>query len=160
MNLFFVRHALAANRLEWEGSDEERPLTEKGKKQMKSMARLIEKMGIEVDLILTSPLKRALQTAKIIARKLESKGKLVQDARLAPGFGIEQLREILASQADKQALMFVGHEPDFSFTMSALIGGGHVVCAKGSLARLDLSDSKVLEGELVWLIPPKAAGKN
>ncbi len=158
MNLYFVRHAIAANRLEWEGSDEERPLTEKGKKQMKSIARLIKKMGVEVDLILTSPLKRARQTAKIIARELDCREKLMEDARLSPGFGIEQLKEILAGYAAKNALMLVGHEPDFSFTISTLSGGGHIVCAKGSFARLNLSNPQVLEGELVWLIPPKAAG--
>jgi len=159
MNLYFVRHGLAENRLEWEGSDEERPLTDKGKKQMKSMARLIQKLGIEADLIVTSPLMRALQTAKIIARKLDYKDKLVEDVRLAPGFGVDQLKELLTTHAEKNTLMLVGHEPDFSYTIGALIGGGHVVCAKGGLARVDLTNPQVLEGELVWLIPPKAAGK-
>jgi phosphohistidine phosphatase len=159
MNIYFVRHGVAANRLEWEGSDEERPLTGKGKKQMKSMARLMQRLGVEADLIFTSPLKRALQTAKIIARELDREEKLVQDVRLAPGFGTDKLKELLASHADKNALMLVGHEPDFSYIIGALIGGGHVVCAKGGLARVDLTNPQVLEGELVWLIPPKASVK-
>jgi phosphohistidine phosphatase len=52
--------------------------------------------------------------------------------------------------------MLVGHEPDFSETIRALIGGGRVVCKKGGLARVDLlSDAATLSGQLVWLIPPK-----
>lgn len=159
MILYFVRHGIAANRAEWEASDEGRPLTGKGKKQMKAMGRLMRKVGVETDFIFTSPLKRALQTAKIIAGELDCKEKMVEDGRLAPGFGIPQLKELVASHSDKKALMLVGHEPDFGYTIGTLIGGGHVLCAKGGLARVDISDPQILEGELVWLIPPTVTRK-
>ncbi len=51
--------------------------------------------------------------------------------------------------------MLVGHEPDFSETIAELIGGGRVVCKKGGLARVDVADSSLDDGELVWLLPPK-----
>jgi phosphohistidine phosphatase len=52
-------------------------------------------------------------------------------------------------------MMLVGHEPDFSLTISALTGGGRILLKKGGLARVDLTSSEPLQGELVWLLPPK-----
>jgi phosphohistidine phosphatase len=77
------------------------------------------------------------------------------DRRLGPGFDIEQLAAILRDHASARALMLVGHEPSFSETISALIGGGRVVCKKGGLACVDLPDVSNLSGELLWLIPPR-----
>jgi phosphohistidine phosphatase SixA len=52
--------------------------------------------------------------------------------------------------------MLVGHEPDFSRTIGALIGSGRVQIKKGGLARVDVKNASLQSGELVWLIPPKA----
>jgi phosphohistidine phosphatase len=158
--LYFLRHGLAADRGEWTGDDFERPLTARGKALMVREAETIAQLDLQLDLILTSPLVRALQTARIVAEALGMQEHLLADERLAPGFDTPALAEMLKERSDLSALMLVGHEPDFSETIGALIGGGRVVCKKGSLARVDLPDDGSLAGELVWLIPPGALGRH
>jgi phosphohistidine phosphatase SixA len=51
--------------------------------------------------------------------------------------------------------MVVGHEPDFSATIGALIGGGSIICRKGGLALVELPDAHSHKGELLWLVPPR-----
>lgn len=155
MRLFFLRHGLA-DRSEWYGPDFERPLTHKGKVRMRREAETIVELNLKLDVIISSPLVRAYQTAEIVAEELEMLDDLVEDGRLAPGFDVDDLAEIVAEYPSEARIMVVGHEPDFSETISDLIGGGEVVCKKGSLARVDLYGGPSLRGELVWLIPPKA----
>ncbi len=154
MKLYFLRHGQAGQRSQWEGDDAVRPLTEEGKQRMAREADFFATIGLQVDHILTSPLVRAYQTAEIVAERLNLKDKLVHDDRLAPGFGTSEVKKILDDYPDANAIMLVGHEPDFSSTISKLIGGGEVVCKKGGLACVNLSGHGSLEGELVWLIPP------
>jgi phosphohistidine phosphatase len=151
--LYFLRHGLA-DRSEWSGDDFLRPLTARGKQQMMRTAQAIASLDLGLDLILSSPLTRAYQTAEIVAEVLGLGDRLVSEARLAPGFSAVALSAILAEHAVPAALMLVGHEPDFSETISALIGGGRIVCKKGGLARVDLPEGGGLDGELVWLAPP------
>lgn len=155
MKLYFLRHGLAWNREEWAGEDADRPLTEEGKTRMAREAKTIAKLELGLTAIITSPLVRAYQTAEIVARELQMLDQLVKDERVSPGFGSDQLGEILRAHPKADALMLVGHEPDFSDLISCLIGGGRVECKKGGLALVDL-DTTSLKGELVWLIPPKA----
>jgi len=136
--------------------DFERPLTEDGKECMLREADFIAQLDLGLDAILTSPLVRAYQTAEIVAERLNMLDLLTVDEQLEPGFGPIDLAEILEGYPEADEIMFVGHEPDFSETISYLIGGGNIVCKKGSLARVDLIDAGPLAGELVWLIPPKA----
>ncbi|MBS1252040.1 MAG: hypothetical protein MAG451_01076 [Anaerolineales bacterium] len=154
MRLYFLRHGLA-DRSAWHGADFERPLTYKGKVRMGREAETIGELNLKLDAIITSPLTRAFQTAQIVAEHLGMLDDLVEDARLAPGFDVSDLAEILEDHLDDARLMLVGHEPDFSETLSDLIGGGEIVCKKASLARVDLYGGPSLRGELVWLIPPK-----
>jgi phosphohistidine phosphatase len=155
MKLYFLRHGLA-DRSAWMGMDFERPLTEEGKERMMQEADSIKQLDLGLDAILTSPLVRAYQTAEIVAEQLSMLDLLVVDERLEPGFGPSDLTGILEGYPHADEIMLIGHEPDFSETISYLIGGGNIVCKKGSLARVDLVDAGPLAGELVWLIPPKA----
>jgi phosphohistidine phosphatase len=155
MKLYFLRHG-RADRSAWMGMDFERPLTEEGKERMAQEADTIHHLDLGLDAILTSPLLRAFQTAEIVAERLNALDLLVVDERLEPGFGPGDLAEILEEYPQADEIMLVGHEPDFSETIGYLIGGGTIVCKKGSLARVDLIDAGPMAGELVWLIPPKA----
>ena len=156
MIIYFLRHGQAGNRIDWKGDDDERPLTKKGKESMHREAETIVQLDLRLDAIFTSPLVRAYQTAEIVGERLLMGDNLFRDERLSPGFGIEELVQILQEHEEASAIMMVGHEPDFSETISALIGDGRVVCKKGGLARVDLlPDSPDPSGELVWLIPPK-----
>ena len=113
-------------------------------------------MDLPPDVIITSPLTRAFQTADIVARELKIVGQLEQDERLAPGFGRDALEQVLADHSQAKNIMLVGHEPDFSLTSSALTGGSNVILKKGGLARVDITATDPLQGRLVWLLPPKS----
>jgi phosphohistidine phosphatase len=152
MQLYFLRHGLA-DRSAWGGDDFSRPLTPEGVEKMERSAKTIEAAGLRFDRILSSPLVRAMQTAEIVAKR---QGIQVEpDDRLAGGFGLAALREILESCREDARVLLVGHEPTFSDTIGGLIGGADVVCKKGSLARVDLYSTSPPRGELVWMIPPR-----
>jgi phosphohistidine phosphatase len=159
MKLYFLRHGLAGDRARWEGDDFDRPLTEEGKDRVAREAVTIAHLELGLEVVMTSPLVRAFQTAEIVARKLNLLDKLVKDERLGPGFAAPHLPKILAAHAKANAVMLVGHEPSFSEAISYLIGGGRVVCKKGSLACVDLEDASRLRGKLLWLLQPKVLAR-
>ncbi len=154
MELYLVRHGVAANRRDWQGNDVDRPLTPEGKEEMQRVAAGIAKLGLAVDAILTSPYPRASETAEIIAKRLGMTDRLEKDDRLEYGFGRKKLFKILGDHADAQALMLVGHEPDFSKLIGKLTGG-RVVLAKGGMAHITVPDADTLKGDLCALLPPQ-----
>ena len=135
---------------DWNKADDERPLTKRGKKESRQMARFLERTKASIDLVVTSPLPRAAQTAKIVAQKL--KMKLREDEKLAPGFNATKLRALLLDCADRD-LMIVGHEPDFSEVMQALTGGS-IKLAKAGIAVVQF-ESPTKRGRLLSLISPR-----
>ena len=151
MRLYFLRHGIA-DWPDWDPArDHERPLTKDGVKKMKEQARALADLGVKLDAILSSPYTRAYQTADIVAGKLGLEVKA--EPLLAPGFNSDKLVEIVRSFADDQALLLVGHEPNFSMVIAEITGGGRVQMKKGTLARVDVN--RELQGELVWLLQPK-----
>src|SRR5947207_15163148 len=118
MQLYFLRHG-EADWPDWTESDDERPLTKRGKKEMRDVAKFLADLKVRPDLIVTSPLPRALQTAEIAADYL--KAKLRKDELLAPGFGIDQLRTVLKQHRAKN-LMLVGTEPELTNIISEMTG--------------------------------------
>ncbi len=153
MQLYFLRHGLA-DWPDWDQArDDDRPLTDKGIEKMKAEAKAIERLGLGLNAILSSPLVRARQTAEAVAERLNMD--VIEEPALAPGFDVERLRDVLHRHPDAGALMLVGHEPDFSRTIAQLIGGGRVAMKKGGLARVDLDSLDPPGGELVWLLAPK-----
>src|SRR5438094_8713358 len=92
MQLYFLRHG-EADWPNWKRSDDERPLTDFGKKEMRDVAKFLARLKVRPDLIVTSPLPRASQTAKIAAEYL--KAKVREDDLLSPGFGVSELRTAL-----------------------------------------------------------------
>jgi phosphohistidine phosphatase len=155
LKLYFLRHGQAGNRQDWQGDDSKRPLTIEGKKRMQREAAAIWKLELPLDVIISSPLVRAAQTAEIVAKAKGSSARLVTDGRLAPGFGPKHLVAIVADHRGAKGLMLVGHEPDFSETISQVTGGVRLTMKKGALAYVEVEDSASLNGTLVWLIPPK-----
>jgi phosphohistidine phosphatase len=153
LQLIFFRHGPAGSRAEWQGADTERPLTDDGRAVVMQVAGRLAKAGIGVDAVLTSPLTRARQTAEIAAAALGCDDRLADDERLGHGLDRKRLAAIVAEHAGSQALMLVGHEPDFS-TIIAQITGGTVVLKKAGVARVDLNE-QTMRGVLVWLLPPR-----
>ena len=151
MKLYFLRHG-KADWPEWDGPDDERPLTKEGKREMARIAKFLAGLQVKPARILSSPLPRALQTAEIAADALDVE--LEQDRSLAKGFTPAKLRALL-KRAQGADLMIVGHDPDFTANIRALTGGD-VKLGKGGIARVDLDDPAGA-GRLIWLIPPKIA---
>ena len=153
MELYFLRHG-AADWPNWNKPDDERPLTKRGKKEMRELAKFLARLKVRPTLIVTSPLPRAAQTAEIAADYL--KAKVRKDELLAPGFGMSQLRTALKRHQAK-VLMVVGHEPDFTNVISGLTGAS-LKLSKAGVALLDVTP-EFEEGKLLWLFPPKLARK-
>jgi phosphohistidine phosphatase len=153
MQLYFLRHG-EADWPGWTKPDDERPLTDFGRKEVRQVAKFLNRLKVKPDLIVTSPLPRALQTAEVAAEQLKTK--LRQDEALEPGFGISELRTVLKRHRSK-VLMLVGHEPDFSSVISALTGAS-LKLSKAGVALVDI-DPGAEEGRLFWLFPPKFARK-
>ena len=153
MQLYFLRHG-EADWPGWTKPDDERPLTDFGKKEVRQVAKFLNRLKVKPDLIVTSPLPRALQTAEIAAEQLKTK--LRQDEALEPGFGISELSTVLTRHRSK-VLMLVGHEPDFSSVISAMTGA-FLKMSKAGVALIDI-DPETEKGRLLWLFPPKFARK-
>ena len=149
MKLCFLRHG-EADWPNWNKPDDERPLTERGRKEMKRVAKFLERLRFSADAILTSPLPRASQTAEIAAKRLGIE--LKTEPALAHGFSVERLRR-LVSKADANCIMVVGHEPEFSETIKDLTGG-EVKLSKAGVALLEVNRG-CTSGKLLWLFPPK-----
>lgn len=154
MQLYFLRHG-EADWPDWKKSDDERPLTDFGKKEMRGVSKFLARLKVQPHLIVTSPLPRASQTAEIAAKHL--KAKVREDELLAPGFGMSELRTVL-KRHPATAIMLVGHEPDFTTVISGLTGAS-LKLSKAGVALVDV-DPDSDHGKLLWLFPPKIARKS
>ncbi|MCC6418589.1 MAG: phosphohistidine phosphatase SixA [Gemmataceae bacterium] len=158
MDLYLIRHAEAVP-LGERGitRDEDRPLTADGEQQAARLAASLQRRGVTLDLLLTSPLARARQTAEALARVGDP---LVTELRvceeLEPGRKRKRLARALAA-ADRQRVGLVGHQPDLGEFLGWLVGDREVRVglAKGGVAcvRCDGSPSRG-NGTLVWLVTP------
>jgi phosphohistidine phosphatase len=155
MRVYFLRHGLAGDREEWRGDDFDRPLTDKGRERMAREANKMVELSLALDVIVTSPLVRARQTADIVAAGLDRRDRLVEDERLGLDFDPSRLAGILREHPRANAIMLVGHEPSMSETIGHLVGGARIDLKKGGLACVDLPDPSSLDGVLTWLVPPK-----
>lgn len=154
MQLYFVRHGLA-DWPDWDPEhDDERPLSERGRKRFRASVVRLREMGLMPAAILTSPLVRARETAAILAEGLDGPMPILEPL-LQPGFDYVALTALLMRWSDAPHLILVGHEPDLSQTIRDLIGGGRVVMKKGSVGRVDMLHLAPPSGELVWLLAPK-----
>ena len=151
MTVYFLRHG-EADWPGWDKPDDERPLTKRGKKEMRRVARFLCELEIAPSLILSSPLPRAWQTAEIVAEYLDVP--LREESALGKDFNAAKFATILRRNPVAE-LMIVGHEPDFSAVIQALTGGD-VKLAKAGIARVDLDDGGTA-GRLIWLVPPKVS---
>jgi len=153
MQLHLLRHADAGDPAKWDGPDEIRPLSDKGRRQAKRLARYLGAIGYGFDAVISSPKIRAVETAKPVA---EASGlKVALDARLAAPLGPDDLTAILADAGDPGRPVLVGHDPDFSELLS-LLTGTRGVMPKGTLARIDFDGAiEPAGGSLVFLLPAR-----
>jgi phosphohistidine phosphatase len=170
MRLYFLRHGQAEARDEWTAPDEERPLTADGITEMRAAAWGLRRLDFRLDLLLSSPLVRAQHTADIVGHAL--KVSVVTEPALSPGCTLEKLADVLArfgpaSSGLKWGAVLVGHEPDLSTMIAALIapsGDVTIDLRKGAICRVDVDaasdfrwDAENLRGcgMLEWLLTAK-----
>lgn len=157
MELYLLRHGVAGQRGDPRyPNDGDRPLTKKGRKKLRAQLAGLEAFNVRPNVVVTSPLARARQTAEVVVEGLGIASRLVVDNRLAPGASTAGVIEILANYPDHAQVMLVGHEPDFSQIASELSGGsGDIWLRKGGLIRVDLDAISGQHGVLRWLLEPK-----
>ena len=152
--LYIVRHATAEDAAD--GSDDHaRRLTRKGRRRFARLVRRLAAAGMEVDLVATSPLVRARETADILAAELGTAPPVEVVDALAPGSDWQALVEWTV-QRDAARVAWVGHAPCVGRLVAVSIGDGSAaVCMqKGSVAAIALDDGPGQPGELEWLATP------
>ena len=161
MDVYVLRHGLAgdSDRLAWP-NDDERPLTAKGIRRMGRQARGMNSIGLSPDVIVTSPLARAAQTAEIVHRRLDDPGELVTAAALAPSRDPRALIDAIATKyPSADSVMLVGHEPYLSALISLLVTGDTapvIRLKKGALCKLRAPSLRSGRcGWIEWSLTPR-----
>ena len=157
MNLYLMRHANAGVRRGNPTVDAKRGLIKEGKDQCVLMASLLSALKVQPEVIVSSPLKRSLQTAQFVGTELGYEAKVEVSAALAPDASFSAFQKLIEKYADRDDVLFVGHNPNLFQFLGRIItgnGGAGVRMRKGSVARIDLSKHPPL---LQWLIDPRMA---
>jgi phosphohistidine phosphatase len=157
LELYLIRHGVAAERGEDWPDDSKRPLTSEGIARLRKEARGLVELGVTIEQIVSSPLVRTRQTADVIAETLKSKPPVITSDALAPaGTPVAVIQE-LTKHVRKGSVALVGHEPNLGELAAHLIGARHPFeFKKGAVCRIDFD---VLPpkgvGQLRWFVAPK-----
>ncbi len=159
MNLFILRHGEAGTRTANPVEDNGRALTDKGKKEMRQVAKALGTMKLDIELIVTSPLKRARETAEIVASEFELEEKLELWDELKPEADSQILMDRLRKLKEDSNVLIVGHEPALSTLISLLVSGrktSSISLKKAGVAKVSIDYfTPKFSGELKWLMTPK-----
>lgn len=160
MNLYIIRHAIAVE----EGtpgyeSDRERPLTDKGRKKMRQIAKGLRNLGVEFDLILSSPYVRARETAEILADIFKMKKKITFTENLIPLGNPQLLIGEITDNYSADSIALVGHEPHLSSLVGILVAESpkmDLTLKKGGVCYLSADDLHHQDhrATLEWLLTP------
>jgi len=147
-------------REDWNKDDALRPLTREGEKQLARVARAMKKMGLEFDLILSSPYERAKKTAEIVAEKLKLAKQLKFAEELSCVGDAEKLiNQLAALKPQPENVLLAGHEPYLSGLISLLIfgdAGAQIDFKKAALCKLKVERLRYGQcARLCWLLTPK-----
>lgn len=154
MQIIFLRHANAGEPKLNPSKDQKRALDKLGIEQSHDVGRALAALNITVDVIISSPLRRATQTAAVVANEIDYEDKVVTDDALRPGASYEQFQELLRRYSRKDAIMVVGHNPTMTEFLNKLIGATtSVELKKGAVARVEKEGRRA--AVLKWCIPPK-----
>jgi len=162
--LYIMRHGLAVARGSVRFSDDaQRPLMPEGKERMREIAEGLNRMGFEVDWIVTSPLVRAVETAEIIAESLASRVPVDVCEAMRPGGSAEGVIAFLAKRPNRTRVLVVGHEPDLSELAARLMGAGshaNLGFKKGGCCMISFDEFPPRNpGQLMWWLTPRLLRK-
>lgn len=158
MEIYILRHGIAVSRGTPGYPNDDRPLTEDGIEKMTVAAQGIAKIVNKFDVVVSSPLVRALDTARITAEVVKYKYKIIITKYLLPGSLNNILFDFLSKYKNKQSILLVGHEPHLGILASGLLGMGDSVIEfkKGGICRIDIDSMPPRSpGMLVWSLAPK-----
>jgi phosphohistidine phosphatase len=160
VNVFVLRHGEAGTHVTVPSKDSERPLTESGRDEIESVATSLRNLRVGLDRIVTSPLKRAKETAEIIASAYEGNApKLEIWEELRPEGSRQDAIQRLSRMRQDMDILLVGHEPFLSSLVGEIISGSssaRITLKKGGVAKIQiLSFAPKPSGELRWLLTPR-----
>ncbi|MGZ8926603.1 MAG: phosphohistidine phosphatase SixA, partial [Nitrososphaeraceae archaeon] len=168
MDLFILRHGCAGNRLSDPMKDTKRQLTVSGKKEVVEIAKSLKKLGVNFNVIISSPLTRAFQTAKIIAEEYNLTEQIEQSEELKPNGSKDSLSNKLSKLSIDSVILIVGHEPYLSSMINDIISNNadtdrnyntnhnNIILKKAGLSRIKITSTvPKLKGELRWLLTPR-----
>jgi phosphohistidine phosphatase len=157
MIIYFLRHASAGERMSNPKKDEKRPLDKTGIEQCGYVGRALTALDVQVDVMLSSPLKRATQTASLVGNEMGYEGKLQLTDALRPETGFADFRKLLDKYAKFESIMVVGHNPNLSEFLGRTISENgceaSIDLKKGAVARVEMERTS---GVLQWCLTPKA----
>jgi phosphohistidine phosphatase len=156
MILYFLRHANAGEHFASPKKDEKRALDKEGIEQCGYIGRALAALEVQIDVMVSSPLKRATQTASLVGNELGFEGKIQLDAGLRPEAGLADFRKLLEKYSRQESIMVVGHNPNLSQFLGAIISDSgceaSVELKKGAVAKVEMRRSS---GTLQWCVTPK-----
>jgi phosphohistidine phosphatase len=156
MILYFLRHASAGEHVANPKKDEKRALDKEGIEQCGYIGRALAALNVQVDIIVSSPLKRCTQTASLVGNELGYEGKMQLDDGLRPGAGLADFRKLLDKYSKQEAILVVGHNPNLSQFLGALISDSgceaSIELKKGAVAKVEMRRTS---GTLNWCLTPK-----
>jgi phosphohistidine phosphatase len=159
MEIYILRHGIAEDGQAGQ-PDSERALTADGRKKLRNVLRVAASAGVAPSLILTSPYKRALQTAQIAAEILEYKGELLRTKSLEPSSAPKAVWDEIRVHKDEARILLSGHEPLFSRLTAYLLGSPNLQMdfKKGAIACIELERFPAEpHGVLRWMLTSKLA---
>jgi phosphohistidine phosphatase len=160
MKLYLLRHGIAVERIGGViRSDFERPLTDEGRRELEVISLALKRLNVKAELVISSPLLRAKQTAEIIA-EVHALDKPIEISEcLAPGGAVSDVYKVLRKFSSLQEVFLVGHEPDIGRLAGALLWAGtefDMPFKKAGICRIDISDvPPSYPGRLKWFVTPK-----
>ena len=161
LNLYLLRHASAGTRRANPKIDIKRPLDKDGKRHCLHLAHILNAMRLNFDLIVSSPLKRCLQTAQLIGTELGYEAKILHAKALEPNADFAQFGKLIYECRNYENVLMVGHNPTLTTFLGQLIGQGsaempaqtaRVRLRKGSLARVSVERGPAV---LQWMLEPR-----
>jgi phosphohistidine phosphatase len=159
--LYLIRHGIAAERGENYPDDTKRPLTNEGVQKLRKEAKALIALDITLDVILTSPLVRARQTAELVAAAFRNPPPIVTMTSLAPGSAHNAIIEDLSKQHRRHQIALVGHEPGIGELAGRLIGLRRPLeFRKGAICCIDVAALPPAgPGQLRWFLTPRIMRK-
>ena len=153
--LYVIRHAAAEDATDAAG-DHGRRLTKKGRREFSRLVRRLAQAGVGIDLVATSPLVRARDTADLLADGLAERPRVEILEPLAPAADWQALVEWTIQQGAAR-VAWVGHNPCVGRLVATMIGDGSAAIRmrKGAVAAVRLDDGPGQPGELEWLVGPR-----